>query len=128
MGNNLQTAAGMVAAVGSSHLGLCLDLFHFHTGPSKQSDLDLLSPDNLFQVQLSDLADVPREFATDSDRILPGEGDIPLAPLLQRLADIQFAGPVTIELLNPQLWQVPPLQFGEYGLTALRKCLGLAER
>jgi hypothetical protein len=29
--------------------------------------------------------------------------------------------------MNPQLWSVPPLQFGEIALTALRKLLGLAE-
>jgi hypothetical protein len=29
-------------------------------------------------------------------------------------------------LMNPQLWQVPPRQFGEIALTALRKLLGQA--
>jgi hypothetical protein len=28
--------------------------------------------------------------------------------------------------MNPQLWQVPPRQFGEIALTALRKLLGQA--
>jgi hypothetical protein len=30
-------------------------------------------------------------------------------------------------LMNPQIWRIPPLQFGEIGMTALRKVLGLAE-
>ena len=84
-GNNLQTAAALVAEVGSPHLGLCLDAFHWHVGPSKTEDLGYLTADNLFHVQLCDLADTPRELARDSDRILPGEGDIPLAPLIARL-------------------------------------------
>jgi hypothetical protein len=34
---------------------------------------------------------------------------------------------VSLELLNPQFWQIPARQVGENGLTALRVALGLAE-
>ena len=66
---------------------------------------------------------MPRELATDSDRILPGEGDIPLEPIIERLREIGYTGHVSIELMNPQIWQVPALQFGEIGMAALRKLL-----
>ena len=125
-GNNLQTAAALVAEVGSPHLGLCFDAFQYYVGPSKPDDLVYLTQQNLFHVQLSDLADVPREFASDSDRILPGDGDIPFAPIINRLREIGYTGPVAVELLNPKLWQIPPRQFGEIALTALRKLLGVA--
>ena len=125
-GNNLQTAAALVAEVGSPHLGLCLDVFHFYCGPSKGEDLGYLTRDNLFHVQLSDLADVPRELATDGDRILPGDGDLPLTMIVERLREIGYAGPVSVELMNPHLWQVPARQFGEIALTALRRLLGMA--
>jgi 2-keto-myo-inositol isomerase len=125
-GNNLQSAAAMVAEVSTPHLGICFDAFHYYCGPSKGEDLGYLTSANLFHVQLCDLADVPRELATDSDRILPGDGDIPLAPIVARLKEIGYAGTVSIELMNPQLWQVPPRQFGEIALTSLRKVLGLA--
>jgi 4-hydroxyphenylpyruvate dioxygenase len=124
--NNLQTAAALVADVGSPHLGLCLDVFHFHVGPSKQDDLGYLTRENLFHVQLCDLAGQPREFAADADRVLPGDGDIPLEPIVQRLRAIGYAGCVSVELLNPQIWQVPARQFGEIAMTALRKVLGEA--
>jgi 4-hydroxyphenylpyruvate dioxygenase len=125
-GNNLQTAAMLIAEAGSPHLGICLDAFHWHVGPSKMEDLGYLTADNLFHVQLCDLADTPRELARDSHRILPGDGDIALAPLLDHLRRINYQGCVSLELLNPQLWQVPPLQLGEIGMTALRKILGQA--
>jgi sugar phosphate isomerase/epimerase len=125
-GNNLLTAAGLVARVDHPSLGLCLDAFHFYVGPSQTEDLACLSNDNLFHVQLSDLADMPRELATDADRILPGDGDIPLTAIVARLMEIQYDGHVSLELLNPQLWQVSPRQFGEIGLTALRSVLGTA--
>ncbi len=126
LGNNLQTAAALVNEVAHPSLGLCLDVFHFYVGPSKTDDLGYLSADNLFHVQLSDIADVPREFARDADRILPGDGDIPFAPIIDRLREINYTGPVSIELMNPQIWQVPARQFGEIGMTALRKLLGQA--
>lgn len=126
LGNNLLTAAGLVAQIHHPHLGLCLDAFHFYVGPSQTEDLACLSSDNLFHVQLCDLADTPRELATDAQRILPGDGDIPLAAIVTRLREIDYAGCVSIELLNPQLWQVAPRQFGEIGMTALRNVLGIA--
>lgn len=125
-GNNLQTVAVLVADVGSPHLGICLDAFHFHVGPSKTEDLRYLTRENLFHVQLCDLADVPRELARDASRILPGEGDINIAAIVERLRQIDYRGCVSLELLNPQLWQVPPRQLGEIGMTALRKVLGQA--
>jgi 4-hydroxyphenylpyruvate dioxygenase len=125
-GNNLESAAALVREVGSPHLGLCLDAFHFHVGPSKSEDLQLLSQDNLFHVQVCDLAGTPRELARDSARILPGDGDIRLATIIEHLQRIDYRGCVSLELLNPQLWQIPPLQLGEIGMTALRKLLGQA--
>ena len=125
-GNNLQTAAAMVAEVGSPHLGICLDAFHFHCGPSSTEDLGYLTAENLFHVQVCDVADVPRELARDADRILPGDGDIHLSPIIDHLKTINYRGAVSLELLNPQLWLVPPLQLGEIGMTALRKLLGQA--
>ena len=124
--NNLQSAAALVEEIGSENLGLCLDVFHFFTGPSKEADLAYLSADNLFHVQFCDLAGQPREFAADGDRVLPGDGDFPLAAIVARLREIDYAGCVSVELMNPAIWQIPPRQFGEVGITALRKILGLA--
>jgi len=116
----------LVEDVGHPALGICLDWFHFTVGPSKPLDLQLLSRESLAHVQLSDITDVPREMASDSDRILPGEGNSPPHELVHRLGEIGYAGAVSIELHNPQLWRVPPRQFGEIATTALRTLLGQA--
>jgi 2-keto-myo-inositol isomerase len=125
-GNNLETAAAMVNETGSPHLGLCFDVFHYYAGPSKAEDLAYLTRDNLFHVQLCDVAGTPREFASDADRILPGDGDFQLQPILDTLRAIDYQGHVSLELMNPQIWQVPARQFGEIGMTALRTLLGQA--
>jgi sugar phosphate isomerase/epimerase len=64
--------------------------------------------------------------ASDADRILPGEGSSPVDELVRRLGEIGYRGAVAVELHHPALWRVPPRQFGEIAMTALRKALGQA--
>ncbi len=126
--NNLESAVSFVDSVQHPHLGLCVDLHHFYVGPSKHEDLRHLHPGNLFHVQVSDLADVPRELASDSDRILPGDGDFLLAPFIERLREIEYRGYVSLEVWNPTFWQIAPSQVADIGLTSLRQVLGLAKK
>jgi len=123
---SLDTAAALVGQCGEPNVGVCLDVFHYYTGPSKAEDLELLSRENLAHVQLCDLAGVPRELARDADRVLPGDGDFRLQPIIDRLRVIGYDGWVSLELFNPTLWQGRPVQVAEIGITALRRILGLA--
>jgi sugar phosphate isomerase/epimerase len=120
---SLDTAVALVAQCGEPNVGVNLDVFHYYTGPSKFEDLALLSTANLAYVQLSDMLGVPRELATDSDRILPGEGDFQLGPILRQLRGVGYDGWVSLELLNPTLWQMKVTQVAELGWQALRRLL-----
>ena len=71
----------------------------------------------------SDVLGVPRELAGDSDRILPGEGDFSLKPIVEHLRAIGYDGWVSLELFNPTLWQLKPAQVAELGLAALNRLL-----
>lgn len=104
---SLDTTLALIAQCGAANLGVCLDLFHYYTGPSKFEDLAYLSVENLAWVQVCDLSGTPRELAGDADRILPGEGDFQLDPILKHLARIGYQGYVSLEVLNPQLWRIP---------------------
>ena len=126
LGNNLQTALAWVEQCGRPNLGICLDVFHFQNGPSKLEDLALLSPERLLHVQFSDLSGVLRETAGDADRILPGDGDLSLAAVVSQLERLGYQRQVSLELMNPTIYQIPPRQVAEVGMTALRKVLGQA--
>jgi sugar phosphate isomerase/epimerase len=120
---NLDTALALVGQCAEPNLGICLDLFHYYTGPSKLEDLALLTRENLAIVQVCDLAGVPRELARDSDRILPGDGDFVLEPIFERFREIEYDGNVSLELMNPVLWEMKGSQVAEMGMKALARLL-----
>ena len=121
--SSLDTALALVSGCEADNLGVCLDLFHYYTGPSKFEDLAYLTPSNLAWVQICDLAGTPRELAGDSDRILPGDGDFQLAPILEHLARIGYDGCVSVEVLNPNLWAIPSDRVAEIALRATLRTL-----
>jgi 2-keto-myo-inositol isomerase len=121
--SSLNTALALVEQCGESNVGVALDVFHYYTGPSKFEDLELLSRSNLAFVQLSDVLGVPRELAGDADRILPGEGDFRLGPIVEHLRAMGYDGWVSLELFNPTLWQLKPAQVAELGLASLNRLL-----
>ncbi len=121
---SLDTALALIAQTGQPNVGVCLDVFHYYTGPSKFEDFDLLTLDRLALVQLCDLAGVPRELAADADRIFPGDGDLRLAPILQRIRDLGYQGYVSLELMNPLFWRTNASQLTTLGWQALTKTCG----
>jgi 2-keto-myo-inositol isomerase len=121
--SSLDTALALIGQGGAEDVGVCLDLFHYYTGPSKFEDLAYLSAENLAWVQASDLSGVPRELAGDADRILPGEGDFQIDPILEHLASIGYEGYISLEVLNPQLWAIPADRVADAGRHALDRLL-----
>ena len=119
----LDTALQITRHCQEPNVGINFDVFHYYKGPSKLEDLDLLTKDDLAFVQLCDVAGVPRELMSDADRVLPGDGDFQLAPIVDRLRKIGYNGWVSLELFNPMLWQSKPTQVAELGLSALRRVI-----
>lgn len=120
---SLDSTLAIIQAVREPNLGVAFDVFHYYTGPSKFEDLAHLNQANLAFVQLCDLSGVPRELATDADRILPGDGDFQLEPILRRFREIGYGGWVSVELMNPEIWKMKPRAVAEAALTALRRVL-----
>ena len=62
--------------------------------------------------------------AAASARILPGDGDFQLARLVDAVRALGYAGWISLELMNPTVWQLPAVQVAAVGLTAMRRLLG----
>jgi len=117
----LDTALTLVEECGRPNVGVCLDVFHYYKGPSKPEDLARLTRANLAHVQVCDVAGMPREWMGDSDRVMPGEGDFRHEAIVGRLKEIGYDGYVSLELMNPILWQLKPTQVIELGVSALER-------
>jgi sugar phosphate isomerase/epimerase len=77
------------------------------------------------QIAIVHLDDVPyrKPFSemTDGDRVYPGDGDIPIDPLFEVLETTGYAGPVSLELFNEELWAQDPYQVAKTGFEKSRR-------
>ncbi len=87
-----------------------LDFFHFWSGLSKFEDLDLLEPGELAHAHFQDLLDTPRELIDNDSRIIPGDGIAPVVRILQKLAEKEFTGALSVELFRSEYQQGDPFE------------------
>ena len=87
-----------------------LDFFHFWSGLSKFEDLDLLDPGELAHAHFQDLLDTPRELIDNNARLIPGDGIAPVVRMLQKLAEKQYAGALSVELFRAEYVQGDPFE------------------
>jgi sugar phosphate isomerase/epimerase len=87
-----------------------LDFFHFWSGLSKFEDLDLLQPGELAHAHFQDLLDTPRELIDNDARLIPGDGIAPVVRILQKLAEKQYSGALSVELFRAEFVTGEPFQ------------------
>jgi 2-keto-myo-inositol isomerase len=119
--NTLAAARGVLSEVDDPRVGLVIDAFHFYAGGSRVEDLDGLSGEQVFIVHLDDAEAGEPSRLTDAQRLLPGEGVIPLRPLLDGLRGIGYRGGYSLELFRPEYWQWDAAQLARRGLDSMRR-------
>ncbi|HOL50213.1 MAG TPA: sugar phosphate isomerase/epimerase family protein [bacterium] len=117
----LSTAMKMVTSINHQNVGILFDIFHFFKGVSKTEDIDNVNGEVVFLVHLNDAMDKPREILTDRDRVLPGEGVIPLETIIKKLQKINYHGYYSLELFNEQLWDQDPYSVAKKCFESLEK-------
>ena len=117
---NLAQASQIVQGAGRPNGAICIDTLHFARSNCSLAELDTL-PKSLFPfIQICDApAKVPdtREgliFAARADRKFVGDGELPIAEILNRLPQV----PYSIEVPNQALsLQLSPVEFARQALT-----------
>ena len=104
--SDLSTALHLVSQVGSSNLGVNIDLWHHFRGVGTLEQLSALDPKMIAALQVSDLADTPWPNLmeeTAMGRMLPGEGQGLVAEALTALCHAGVDVPVNLEVFSLDL-------------------------
>ncbi len=105
-------------AIDADHPDACIvaDTFHLFRGGSGFGGAKLLGGKAFANFHWNDVpGDVPREEQGDAHRIYPGDGILPLKPLLSDLRAIGYTGPLSLELFNPEHYKQDPKVVAETG-------------
>jgi 2-keto-myo-inositol isomerase len=119
----LEACWEIVAETGRDNVGLVIDTCHFYAGGSSLAAIERTDPRKIFIFHINDVEERPKETIEDARRLLPGEGVIPLADILERLHRIGFDGLCSIELFRPAYWERDPAELARAAHAATRKVL-----
>lgn len=100
----LEQGMRVVEAVNRENFGICLDAWNIWQNAHLEDAIQACG-DRIFVVQLSDWR-TPRSY---QDRLIVGQGEIPLAPMLRAIHRTGYQGPYVVELFSGDvpnsLWQ-----------------------
>ena len=94
----------------ASDLPLVIDTFHLAVGQTPVEALQQMDGSEIGLIHLSDALVGDRSVSdiADEDRVLPGEGGLPLSDYLQAFAEIRYRGPVSVEVFHPKYESIDP--------------------
>ena len=104
----LSTSLKMIREAAHPNVRPMLDFFHFWSGMSKFEDLDMIRPGEIAHIHFQDILDTPRELIDNNGRVIPGDGNAPVVPILKKLAQKQYRGALSVELFLMELTQGDP--------------------
>jgi len=107
--HTIESARRIVREAKESGGTIVLDPFHIYRGGGSFDSVRDLTPDEISICHFNDARfEIPRTEQTDADRVLPGEGELPLVEMLRDLIRIGYQGALSLELFSPELWQLDP--------------------
>lgn len=118
---HLGQAMAVAAAANDPDARLLPDVYHLFRGGSGFDGLRLLKGSAVEIFHFNDFVNSkPVAEQTDADRIYPGDGDAPLATIVQLLKEMGGTKVISLELFNRDYWKQDPLQVAKTGLQKLR--------
>jgi sugar phosphate isomerase/epimerase len=98
--NTLSDAEKMVRTVALPGIGIVFDTWHLWNEAGLKETLKSAA-DLIRLVHISDWRDPPREH---DDRLVPGEGVMPLAGIVRYLDELGYAGAYEVEIFSKDVW------------------------
>jgi sugar phosphate isomerase/epimerase len=124
----LEDALRLVRAVDRPNLGLVLDTYNMFRGGLDPEEIESVPHELIFQLQLAD-AETREAVGTDyfddayHHRALPGEGVLPMADVIERVARKGPLAPVGPEVFSDAMVSLPPEEAGHRSAEATRRFL-----
>lgn len=113
----------MLVAIESGCPDACVlpDVYHLFKGGTDFQSVSTIHSRCIQVMHLNDYpADLPRATIADKDRVYPGDGIAPLAPLIAQLRANGFQGVFSLELFNPTYWKQPAEEVLRTGLAKMK--------
>jgi len=108
--STLLTALKVTREAAHPNFGVLFDFYHFWSGLNKFEDMDQIRPGEINHVHFQDVPDRPRELLDNNSRYIPGDGVSPIGPMLRKLAEKGYAGPLSVELFLPKFRDANPYE------------------
>lgn len=128
-GFNYAAATEVVTVANRPNGKLLLDMWSLFRDPSGKSTIDRIAAEHVGGIELADGHAQPRADLMDectNGRLLPGEGDFDLIPVLQALDAKGVDVPLTVEVLSAKLRKLTPSENVAHTLSAIRSFLEIA--
>ncbi len=93
------------------------DTFHLYRGGSGFAGIKHLQPELIADFHWNDVPAAPSQYELrDKDRVMPGDGILPLTQCLKDLLEIGYTGPLSLEIFNEDYWKLDPKETARIGL------------
>ena len=98
--------AAMRVTVGLD-IPLVIDSCHWYASGAPELSREVV--ESVALVHLNDVPEMAAHLIEDADRVLPGEGVLPVRSFVAQLRASGYQGPWSVETFNPGYWQEGPL-------------------
>lgn len=108
--NSMRQAMEIIDAVDSEDLGMTIDSFNVYLA-DKCADIgfiDELDISKVFVYHMVDCEDLPLGILDHKDRLMPGDGVVPLDLFAEKLNNKGFKDGASVELFRPEYWERDP--------------------
>ena len=111
----------LVKAANRPNLGLVIGAIHHFAAGADRAALDQIDPARIFHVHLADatVRRIEPDSLREANRVLPGQGVLPVAGLMRELRGAGYGGPFSIEVFDAAERGLPPAVMAQDAMRAL---------
>ncbi len=105
----VEGAMRIVDAVGKDNLGVLVDSYHLYCAGEEPEVIDRLAHGKVYAAHINDSPPGDHSNFTDAERVMPGDGILPLVDFVKGIAAAGYSGILPCELFNPKIRLADPV-------------------